>query len=47
MTQTSLGESVVQKEIHKESQVQAKNNGVAANITHTQPLWLLAPYRLR
>ena len=51
MTQTSLGESVVQKEIHKESQkdiqVQAKNNGVAANITHTQPLWLLAEVTYR
>ncbi|MFM1955181.1 MAG: hypothetical protein RIR20_1, partial [Pseudomonadota bacterium] len=31
MTQASLGQSVVQKEI------QAQNNGVAANITHTQP----------
>ena len=51
MTQTSLGESVVQKEIHQESQkdiqVQAKNNGVAANITHTQPLWLLAEVTYR
>ena len=51
MTQTSLGESVVQKEIHKDSlrdiQVQAKNNGVAANITHTQPLWLLAEVTYR
>ena len=51
MTQTSLGESVVQKDIHKESQkdiqVQAKNNGVAANITHTQPLWLLAEVTYR
>ncbi len=43
MTQTSLGESVVQKEIH----AQAKNNGVAANITHTQPLWLLAEVTYR
>ena len=44
MTQTSLGESVVQKVIHNEKQghTQAQNNGVAANITHTQPLWLLA-----
>ena len=47
MTQTSLGESVVQKEIHKKSQVQAKNNGVAADITHTQPLWLLAEVTYR
>lgn len=47
MTQTSLGESVVQKEIHKASQTQAKNNGVAANITHTQPLWLLAEVTYR
>ena len=51
MTQTSLGESVVQKEIHKDShkeiQAQAKNNGVAANITHTQPLWLLAEVTYR
>ena len=51
MTQTSLGESVVQKEIHKDSlrdiQVQTKNNGVAANITHTQPLWLLAEVTYR
>jgi PqqA peptide cyclase len=43
MTQTSLGESVVQKEIH----AQAKNNGVDANITHTQPLWLLAEVTYR
>ena len=51
MTQTSLGESVVQKEIHKDSHkeihAQAKNNGVAANITHTQPLWLLAEVTYR
>ena len=44
MTQpTSLGESVVQKEI----QAQAQNNGVAANITHTQPLWLPAELTYR
>lgn len=49
MTQTSLGESVVQKAIHneKQGQAQAKNNGVAANITHTQPLWLLAEVTYR
>lgn len=49
MTQTSLGESVVQKAIHNEKQghAQAKNNGVAANITHTQPLWLLAEVTYR
>ncbi|KAG1647872.1 Pyrroloquinoline-quinone synthase [Nymphon striatum] len=38
MTQNSLGESAVQQEV----QAQGKNNGVAANITQTQPLWLLA-----
>ena len=42
MTQASLGKSVVQKEIHA-----AQNNGVAANITHTQPLWLLAEVTYR
>ena len=47
MTQTSLGESVVQKEIHKENQARAKNNGVDASITHTQPLWLLAEVTYR
>ncbi len=44
MTQpTSLGQSVVQKEIH----AQAQNNGVAANMTNTQPLWLLAEVTYR
>jgi pyrroloquinoline quinone biosynthesis protein E len=49
MTQTSLGESVVQKAIHDEKQghAQAKNNGVAANVTQTQPLWLLAEVTYR
>lgn len=51
MAQNSLGASVVQKEIQqitqKENQSQAKNNGVAANITHTQPLWLLAEVTYR
>jgi len=49
MTQTSLGESVVQKAIHNEKQghVQAQNNGVAANVTQTQPLWLLAEVTYR
>jgi len=41
MTQPSLGESVVQKT------VAAQNNGVAANITQTQPLWLLAEVTYR
>ena len=36
MTQASLGQSVVQKEI------QSQNNGVASSVTRTQPLWLLA-----
>lgn len=43
MTQNSLGESAVQKAV----QAQAKNNGVAANITQTQPLWLLAEVTYR
>lgn len=43
MTQNSLGESAVQKAV----QSQAKNNGVAANITQTQPLWLLAEVTYR
>jgi PqqA peptide cyclase len=49
MTQTSLGESVVQKAIHdgKQGHAQAKNNGVAANVTQTQPLWLLAEVTYR
>src|SRR5690606_31488984 len=41
MTQNSLGDSVVQKT------VQAQNNGVAATVTHTQPLWLLAEITYR
>lgn len=44
MTQASLGESVVQKTIHA---TQAQNNGVAANVTQTQPLWLLAEVTYR
>lgn len=44
MTQNSLGESAVQKTVQRESQ---KNNGVAANITQTQPLWLLAEVTYR
>ncbi len=44
MTQNSLGESVVQKTVQGASQ---KNNGVAANITQTQPLWLLAEVTYR
>ncbi len=40
---TSLGQSVVQKELY----AQAQNNGVAANMTHTQPLWLLAEITYR
>ncbi|KAG1647876.1 Pyrroloquinoline-quinone synthase [Nymphon striatum] len=43
MTQNSLGESAVQQEV----QAQGKNNGVAANITQTQPLWLLAEVTYR
>lgn len=43
MAQNSLGESAVQKVV----QAQAQNNGVAANITHTQPLWLLAEITYR
>ncbi|MGB4811828.1 MAG: pyrroloquinoline quinone biosynthesis protein PqqE [Methylophilaceae bacterium] len=41
MTQNALGESVVQQH------VQAQNNGVAANVTQTQPLWLLAEVTYR
>ena len=40
---TSLAQSVVQKELY----AQAQNNGVAANITNTQPLWLLAEITYR
>ncbi|MEO1957790.1 MAG: pyrroloquinoline quinone biosynthesis protein PqqE [Methylophilaceae bacterium] len=40
---TSLGESVVQQELSG----QAKNNGVSANVTQTQPLWLLAEVTYR
>jgi len=47
MTQTSLGESVVQKVVQAEHQSQALNNGVNASITHTQPLWLLAEITYR
>jgi PqqA peptide cyclase len=43
MSQNSLGESAVQKEV----QAQAKNNGVDASITQTQPLWLLAEVTYR
>jgi len=42
-TPTSLGESVVQKELSGQS----KNNGVGANVTQTQPLWLLAEVTYR
>jgi pyrroloquinoline quinone biosynthesis protein E len=42
MTQASLGESVVQKTVHAQ-----QNNGVAASVTHTQPLWLLAEVTYR
>ena len=42
MTQASLGESVVQKVVHA-----ATNNGVAASVTQTQPLWLLAEVTYR
>ena len=45
MTQNSLGESAVQMAVHAQNQPQ--NNGVAANITHTQPLWLLAEVTYR
>lgn len=41
MTQNSLGDSAVQKT------VQAQNNGVAASVTRTQPLWLLAEITYR
>ena len=41
MTQASLGQSVVQKEI------QAQNNGVSSSVTKTQPLWLLAEVTYR
>ena len=40
MTQASLGNSVVQKEV-------AQNNGVASSFTRTQPLWLLAEVTYR
>ncbi len=40
---TSLGESPVQKELSG----QVQNNGVAANTTQTQPLWLLAEVTYR
>ena len=42
MTQASLGESIVQKVVHA-----ATNNGVAASVTQTQPLWLLAEVTYR
>ena len=45
MTQNSLGDSAVQMAVHAQNQPQ--NNGVAANITHTQPLWLLAEVTYR
>ncbi len=45
MTQNSLGDSAVQMAVHAQNQPQ--NNGVAASITHTQPLWLLAEVTYR
>lgn len=42
MTQASLGESAVQKVVHAQ-----QNNGVAAAMTQTQPLWLLAEVTYR
>jgi PqqA peptide cyclase len=45
MTQNSLGDSAVQMAVHAQNQPQ--NNGVAANITQTQPLWLLAEVTYR